>query len=149
MQSMPEVIADPTQRARVVQSVTDLIGGEVANKGGLTGMAIKGGYKVVNSLQGGRMIPNVVDGLLDEFCGAIEPLHAQYRESGQTNGFDRFLQANSNAAVNALLSITDGRAERTSNGTLRKTYGKLRPMAEKNVAEALPGLGKLIDKHCA
>ena len=125
-----------------------MIDDEVGKKSGLTGMAIKGGYKVVKKLDGGQMIPRTVDGLLDEFCGAIEPLHAEYRDADASGSFASFLQGRSNDAVNALLSITDGRAQRTRHKVLKKTYQKLRPMAEKNVVEALPGVGRVIDRHC-
>ena len=87
-------------------------------------------------------------GLLDEFCAAIEPIHATFRASG-TGSFATYLQNNRTAAVNALLATTDARAHRTTNQTLKKSYEKLRPMAETNVGEALPGLGRLIDRHCA
>jgi hypothetical protein len=140
MHSMLEVIADSSRRPAVVRDVVQLIDSEVSRKGGLSGMAIKGAYKLVKKLKGGRMIP-------DEFSDAIEPLHAEYRgDSGA--GFGRFLSARGQDGVNALLSITDGRAQRTTNSTLKRAYNKLRPMAEKNVEDALPGIGRMIDKHC-
>ena len=147
MESMLDVIADNSRRPAVVNDVVGLIDSEVSRKGGLSGMAIKGAYKLVKKLKGGRMIPEVANGLLDEFSEAIEPLHAEYREGGES-GFDQFLRGRSKDAVNALLSITDGRARSTTNNTLKKAYDKLRPMAETNVSDALPGLGRLIDKHC-
>jgi hypothetical protein len=144
---MLEVIADSSRRPAVVRDVVQLIDSEVSRKGGLSGMAIKGAYKLVKKLKGGRMIPEVANGLLDEFSDAIEPLHAEYRgDSGA--GFGRFLSARGQDGVNALLSITDGRAQRTTNSTLKRAYNKLRPMAEKNVEDALPGIGRMIDKHC-
>lgn len=149
MKSMPEVVSDPARRPEVVRDVVGLIDAEVDRKSGLGGMAIKAGYKVVKALKGGRMIPDVVDGLLDEFAGAIEPIHARYRDSEGTQGFAAYLAANQGAAVNGLLSITDQRARTTSHDMLRKTYEKLRPVGEKNVADALPALGRLIDRFCA
>ncbi|MFT6399729.1 MAG: hypothetical protein ACJAYU_004498 [Bradymonadia bacterium] len=145
---MLEVIADSSKRPTVVNDVVGLIDSEVASKGGFSGMAIKGAYKLVKKLKGGTMIADVASGLLDEFSGAIEPLHEEYR-NGSGGGFDTFLRGRSNDAVNALLAITDGRAARTSHSKLKGAYSKLRPMAEKNVADALPGLGRLIDKHCS
>lgn len=148
MSSMPEVVADATKRPAVTKDVVSLIDEEVSKKGGLGGMAIKGGYKVVRALKSGRMIPDVVDGLLPEFATAIDPLHQQYLAAGGTGGFDAYLTSHQTEAVNALLSITDARARTTGNKTLKKTYEKLRPVGEKNVADALPGLGRLIDRHC-
>ncbi len=146
---MPELVADPATRPGVTTDVVRLIDAEVASKSGLGGMAIKGGYKVVKRLKGGRMIPDVVDGLLPDFARSIDPLHQAYLSSGATGGFAAYLAANKTDAINALLSITDERARTTSNTTLKKTYEKLRPVGEKNVGDALPALGALIDKHCS
>lgn len=150
MKSLLEVVKDPTLRPRVVQDATALIDSEVARKGGLTGMALKGGYKVVKKLKGGRMIPDAVDHLLDEFSGAIEPLHAEYREAeDRTGGFEGFLRTRDRRAADALLAITDRRAERSDNRILVGTYRKLRPTAIEHVREALPGVGRMIDRYAA
>jgi hypothetical protein len=148
MLSLLEVSSDPTKRPSLVAAITELIDQEVAARGGLTGMAVKGGYKVVKQLKGGQMVPDLVDGLLDEFVGALEPLHAEHRARGGT-GFVAFLRSNESRAVNALLGVTDRRAKRTSHALLRSTYEKLRPMAEKQVAESLPGVGRVVDRFCA
>lgn len=149
MESLVDVIADSARRPRVVADIVRLVDDEVSRKGGISGVALKGGYKVVKKLKNGQMIPDVVDGLLEEFVGALEPLHAEYRASGGTGGFGAFLTRHSDRAVNALLHVTDVRAQRTSHGVIRKTYDKLRPMAEKHVAEALPGVGRVVDQHCS
>ncbi len=149
MESLVDVIADDARRPRVVSDIVGLVDTEVSRKGGISGVALKGGYKVVKSLKGGQMIPDVVDGLLEEFVGALEPVHAEYRASGGTGGFGAYLKRHERSAVDALLKVTDVRAQRTSHAVIRKTYDKLRPMAEKHVAEALPGVGAVVDRHCA
>ncbi len=148
MNSLNEVIAEPTSRKKVVADIVSLIDSEVARKGGVSGFAIKAGYKVVSKLQGGAMIPSVVDGLLPEFVKAIEGLHAPYRDQ-PAGSFADYLKANEKRAVDAMLAVTDGRARRTSHQLLKSTYEKLRPMAEKQVAEALPGVGRIVDRYCA
>lgn len=149
MKSMVEVAKDSAVRPQVVTATVELIDSEVSSKRGLSGSAIKLGYKAVKGLKGGQMIPDVVNGLLDEFSAAIEPIHKKYRDSGETAGFDRFLAQNEGEAVQGLLKVTDDRAEKTKHGVLRSSYNKLRPMAEKQVAAALPGVGKLVDRFCA
>jgi hypothetical protein len=147
MKSLSEVIVEAPRRASVVKDIVVLIDREVANKGGMSGFAIKTGYSVVKKLQNGELIPNVVDGLLPEFVKSIEPLHAEFR--GAPKGtFAAFLKSNETRAVNAMLSVTDSRAQRTSHAILKNTYQKLRPMAEKQVAEALPGVGEIVDRYC-
>ena len=49
--------------------------------------------------------------------------------------------------ADALLSITDDRAERTSQATLRRAYRRVRGSARGYVEEAAPGIAGLIDAH--
>lgn len=147
MKSLLEVSKDSAKRPSLVQAITDLIDREVASRGGLSGVAIKGGYSVVKKLNNGRLIPDVVDGLLNEFVTAIEPLHEEHRNKGG-GPFGPFLTQNQARAVQALLGVTDSRARRTSHTVLKKTYEKLRPMAEKQVSEALPGVAQVVDRFC-
>jgi hypothetical protein len=143
-------VKDASLRPRVVNDCAALIDAEVGATSGISGFAIKAGYKVVKSLKGGRMVPDLVDGLLNEFADAIEPLHGEYRSAGaKSGGFAGFLKANERRAVQALLSVTDGRARRTDNQMLKKTYDGLRKYAEDSVARALPGVGAMVDRHCA
>lgn len=148
MKSLVDVVKESAGRAAVVADIVQLIDSEVSARGGLTGMAIKGGYAVVKKLQGGKMISSVVEGMLGEFTQSLEPLHAEYR-ANPGSGFGGFLVKNQKRANDALLAVTDGRARRTSHALLKSTYEKLRPIAEKQVAEALPGVGRVVDKHCA
>jgi hypothetical protein len=148
MRSLTEVVATPEGRQRVIADVVQLIDREVESRSGLTGMAIRTAYSMVRGLKQGRMIPEVVEGMLDEFIAGIEPLHAEHR-AGASGGFDAFLQRHPERAINALLHVTDARARRTSHQVLRSAYQKLRPMAEKQVAQSLPGVGRMIDTHCA
>lgn len=148
MKALGEVVADAARRPQVVSAVTQLIDSEVQRKSGISGAAIKLGYSAVSKLKGGRMIPDVVDGLLPEFVSAIEPLHARYRAGSTVIGFAAFLKANEKEAIGALLRVTDRRAEKTDNAVLGGAYRKLRPMAERQVAEALPALGALLDRFC-
>ena len=49
--------------------------------------------------------------------------------------------------ADALLGITDDRANRTRHSNLRSAYQQLRPTGKKNVEEAVAGIARLIDKH--
>ena len=152
MESMMDIIKDEERRKGVVADTVDLISSEVRSKTGIGGFALKAGYSVVRRLKGGRMISHAADHLIDEMAEAIEPLHAQFRSQSRTANnanFQRFLENNSNAAVEALLSVTDSHAQKSEKGLLLKTYRKLRPVAERHVRAALPGLGMMIQKHTA
>ena len=108
-------------------------------------MALKGGYRVVKKLKP-NMIEDAIDHLLDDFTEALDPLYQDYLES-DVETFEAYLPDHDEQAANDLLSITDRRAENTDHRVLRKTYSKLRGQAEKHVRQALPGVGRLIDRH--
>lgn len=131
----------------VIQDTVSLIDQEVQRKSGLTGMAIKGGYAAVKKLKSGRMIEKAVEILLDDFTGALAPLHDQYREQTKDTTFSQFLTNNDKQATDALLTITDTRIKQAENKLIISTYQKLRSQAEKHVVDALPGVGRLIDRH--
>lgn len=138
---------DEANRNEVIRDTVRLIDAEVSRKSGLSGVAIKGGYKAVKKLKNGRMIERAVDHLLDEFTEALSPLHDDYRARDEVDTFEAYLEGHGDEATDALLTITDERAERADNRLLRSTYSKLRGQAEKHVLEALPGIGRLIERH--
>lgn len=134
-------------RDLVIRDAVQLIDKEVSNKSGLTGLALKGGYKVVKKLKNGKMISFAVDKLLNDFTAALEELYDGFLES-EASGFDVFLMKHEDTAADALLGITDQKAERADSKVIKKTYSKLRKTAKGHVVDALPGVGQLIEKHC-
>ena len=138
---------DKVDREIIIRDVVQLIDDEVKSKGGLTGAALKGGYSAVKRLENGNMIRNAVDGLLDDFTDALSPLYEEYRADGSAGSFESYIDDRPEEATDALLSITDGKAENADNKFLKKTYSKLRGQAEHHVTDALPRVGRLIDKH--
>jgi hypothetical protein len=136
-----------TDRDLVIRDSAKLIDAEVGSKSGVTGLALRGGYKVVKRLRGGRMIEEAVDYLLDDFTDALDPMYQEFLESDDDTSFERFLRSRTSEAADALLAITDGKAKRAENKVLLKTYNKLRGQAKKHVEDALPGVGRLIDDH--
>lgn len=144
--SLKEVLA-AVDRKKLVDDVVQLIDDEVSRKGGVTGLALKGGYAVVKKLKGGRMIHLAADNLLDDFTVALDTIYSRFQAEGGQGGFTAFLARHEQEATNALLGITDGRAARAEHAVLKKTYEKLRPQAEKHVKEALPGVGRLVSRY--
>jgi hypothetical protein len=133
-----------TKRQEVIVDACRVLDQEVDDKSGLTGMAIKGAYKIVQSVKPG-FVPEVVDNLLDDFLDALDPIYQDAVRQGAAPGVH--LQKNAGPVADALLSITDRRAERAKNPTLKKGYEKLRPTAKKHVEAAAPRLGQLLEKH--
>lgn len=145
--SLKEHLAQPGKREAIIQDATTVLNQEVADKRGITGVAVKAGFKVVRGLQPG-FVPQAIDALLDDFVGKIEPFYDQWK-SGGTGTLRQHFVANGPAVADALLSITDGRAAKSPHKTLVKTYGKLRPKGKEHVVAAMPRVGDLIAKHTA
>jgi hypothetical protein len=148
MARLAEILTQPAVRPQVVQACADLIDAEVATKSGLSGLAVKAGYKLVKTFKPG-MVPNVVDRLLPEFADAMQPMYDESTRLAATHGtapaeaFTAHLGQDRTRVAAALLTVTDRRAEKAS-GPLKKTYARLRDTAETHVQAAVPGLVKAL-----
>lgn len=145
--TLKAILLDSSRRPAVVTDFQSLVDAEVADKSGVSGAVVKTGYAAVKKIKPG-IIGSAVDSLLDEFAEALEPFYANHKAAGGGD-FGAYLVANGDQAADALLSVTDARAEKSSRDSIKKVYSKLRPNGKKNVEEALPRLGQLIDKHAA
>ena len=149
MSTLVEKLTAPDTRPRVLQACEDLVESEVRAKSGLTGMAVKGAYKVVKALKPG-VVRVLIDHMLPEFAEALEPLHRDSLAAAEASGdapataFEHHLRSHESDAANALLSVTDRKAETAKNRTLKKTYGKLRGTAHGHVSSAVPGLARTL-----
>ena len=74
-------------------------------------------------------------------------LAAQTEALAQGQSVSGYFAANSGAVAEALLAVTDGRAQKSEHGSVKGAYGKLRGSARKNVESAVPGLGQIIEKY--
>jgi hypothetical protein len=143
--NLAEKLTAPEIRRDVVRACCDLVENEVANKSGISGLAIKAGYKVVKTLKPG-MIPGAVDTLLPEFAAAMQPLYdksVQGDADGKT-AFTKYLNDHADETADALLKVTDARAQKAKNATVKKTYDRLRGSARENVRAAVPGLARAL-----
>ena len=142
------LLADTSKRPRLLTDCERLIEDEVASKSGLTGLAIKGAYKVVCAVKPG-VIREAMDGLLDDFVKRLEPFYAQHRDMGGNDPkqFGEYMSKHRGEVADALLGITDDRAKRARNTTLKGAYDKLRPQAKKHVEEAIPRVGRTLSAH--
>ena len=146
MPSLKEVLLDETRRKSLAAECMSLIEREVDDKGGLGGIAVKTGFKAVRGIKPG-FVEKVVYDLLPEFADALEPLANEARSQGKD--VTTFLSSNASRVADALLAITDKKAERSTNGVVKSAYGKLRGMAKSNVESAIPGLAKLVASYTA
>jgi hypothetical protein len=144
MARLPDVLTSDDKRAQVVQDCLTLIDAEVADKGGISGMAIKAGYKAVKGIKPG-FVQKVVHDLLPEFAGAMDPIYQEALERDKP--VRAYFVDNQSRLADALLAVTDGRAQRTNSGVVKATYERLRGSAKKNVEQAIPRLAALIERH--
>jgi len=144
MASLIDIAKDPAKRRAIVDDAARLLNEEVNDKRGLSGKAVKFAFRAVKGVSPG-MIPMSIDALLDDFCVAIQPIWEECQSSGQTARV--YFQTRSHDVANALLSITDARAQRSTQRVLKSTYSKLRGQAIKHITEAMPRLGDLIERH--
>lgn len=144
--NLNDVLNDEASKASIIEDVVRLIDGEVANQKGLSGVAVKAGYKLVQGVKPG-FVRNVVQALLPEFAAVLEPIREQALAEGQT--VSGYFAAHSQEIAEALLVVTDGRAQKSDHGSVKGAYTKLRGSARKNVESAVPGLGAIIEKYAA
>ena len=146
MASLIELAKDPAKRKAIVDDAAKLLDSEVADKRGFSGKAVKLAFRAVKGVSPG-MIPMSIDALLDDFCVQVQP----FWEEAQTQGVSAraHFQAQSGAIAAALLSITDARAERSTQRVLKSAYSKLRGQAVKHITDAMPRLADLVERHAS
>ena len=141
------LLDDKAKRPRLLTDCERLIEDEVSSKGGLSGLAIKAAYKVVCAMKPG-IIRESMDMLLDDFVKRLEPFYAGHRKAGTApDQFGATLSRRAGEVADALLGITDDRAKKAKNPTLKGAYEKLRPQAKKHVEEAVPRVGRTLSPH--
>ena len=144
MSSLPEVLTDAGKKPSVVADCLTLIDAEVSDKGGFSGLAIKAGYAAVKGVKPG-FIKDAVESLLPEFARVLDPMFQEAKTKGAP--VSAHFSANASRVADALLAITDAKAQKSPHGVVKGAYDKLRGTAKKNVEAAVPRLGRLIEKH--
>ena len=143
MASLNEILGAAGTRKQVITDCERLIEEEVGSKG-LLGIPIKAAYAIVKAVKPG-FVPEVIDHMLDDFAGKLDPLYQQAKAKNEP--ISAFFSGRAGEVSEALLAITDGRAQRANNQGLKTAYEKLRPTAKKHVEAAVPRLGRLVEKY--
>jgi hypothetical protein len=134
------------KRQQVLDDACRVLDEEVADKSGLGGITVKAAYAVVKGVKPG-FIRQAVDHLLDEFLDIMNSFSDEARERQVKPG--AVILENRSKVANALLAVTDRRAQNAESGMVRKSYDKLRPAAQRHVEAATPRLAQLLDKYAA
>jgi hypothetical protein len=143
--TLQEILLAPDIRPQVIADCQRLIDEEVSEKSGVSGAAVKIAYKTVKAVAPGH-IQHMVKSLLPDLVDKLDPYWADFTASGGS-GFGDYLAKRGNEVAEALLSVTDARAARSSRPTVIKAYKAVRGGAVKNVETALPRVGDLVLKY--
>lgn len=141
--SLVEVLNDPSRRESVIQDSVTLLEAEVASKSGLRGAAVKAGYKALKKVKPG-IVRAAISKLLPEFAPVMDPYYQKARETGDVRGY---FTRESNRIADALLGVTDAKAQNADNQVMKKIYNGLRGQAQQHTAAAMPAVADLIERH--
>ncbi|GAA4681051.1 DUF6918 family protein [Gordonia humi] len=129
-------------REALTTDFVDVIDAEVKKQSGLSGTAVKAAYGAAQKVKPG-VVASATKKMLPDFLTALSPL---WDSKPAGTAFGDHLAANSDTAAEALLAVTDGRAESAPAG-LTKAYKSLRGKAKGYVTDALVPVGTVIEKY--
>jgi hypothetical protein len=145
MPTLQEILLTPDTQPKVVADCHSLIEQELAEKSGISGTAIKIAYKTVNTFMPGH-VRHMVESLLPDMVDKLQPFWADFLTSGGSE-FGDYLAKRGEEVSQALLSVTDARADASDRPTIIKAYRSVRGNAAKHVQAALPRVGDLMHKY--
>lgn len=136
---------DGADRPHLLQHCMEMIQAEVARKRGMTGVAIRKGFNMLNRVRP-TVVQDILNGLLDDFVDGLEPLRLEYLRSNQDVEFEQYLASRAPRVAETLLTITDARATRAHNRIIRCAYMRLRPIASQQIQDAVPAVARLVEE---
>jgi uncharacterized protein DUF6918 len=145
MATLEAILLNPENKPHVIDDCLTLIDQEVKGKSGVSGTAVKLAYKTANAFASGYL-RGMVELLAPDMIIELEPFWADFTASG-AGDFGDYLVKHGDAVSEALLSVTDRRAETSTRPTILKAYKTVRGGASKHVTAALPALGALVQKY--
>jgi hypothetical protein len=145
MATLQDILLTPENKPHVMDDCMTLIDQEVKSKSGISGTAVKLAYKTANAFASGYL-HSMVELLAPDMIIKLEPYWADFSVSG-AGDFGDYLVKHGEEVSEALLSVTDARAETSTRPTILKAYKTVRGGASKHVTAALPALGTLVQKY--
>ena len=141
--SLGDVLMDPQKRTAVIADSERMLEAEVASKSGLRGAAVKAGYSALKKLKPG-IVTLALQRLLPAFAPVLDPHFQRGREAGDVR---RHFTENAEPIAEALLAVTDAKAQNADNNVMKKIYSGLRGQAKQHTAAAMPAVADLIVRH--
>lgn len=145
--ALSESLLSDAKRPAFLGDAEQVLQAEVSGKGGASGLAVKGGYATIKKVSP-TIVSDALASFVPQFVAKLEPYWTEYHSTANGSGsFADLLVAKQDEVAEALLSITDARAEKSDRAILKKAYSSLRSSAKKHVTEALPRVGELVQRH--
>ncbi|MFC9896676.1 DUF6918 family protein [Nocardia sp. NPDC127579] len=143
--ALSESLLNDANRTAFLADAKEVLDAEVSDKGGASGLAVKAAYAAAKKVSP-TIVPDALESLAPKLVAQLEPFWQEYAASG-SGTFADALVGKSDEVAEALLAVTDARAEASTRPALQKAYSSLRSSAKKNVIEALPRVGELVQRH--
>ena len=143
--TLHDILTAPETMPNAVKDGIALVDGQISDKSGISGAAIKLAYKTVTTFSPDH-IQYMVFTLLPQIAVKLQPYWDDFRADGG-GVFGDYLAKRGEEVSEALLTITDARAEASDRPVIVKAYKSVRGSAAKNVQAALPDLGALVQKY--
>ncbi len=145
--SMKYVLENQTLRAAFIGDCLLVIENQVASQKGLSGLAIKNAYKMLDKLTPGATL-QATELLVDDFVKQIEPYMQEFIKSHlDYQLLPEFLESKANLIAESFLQVTDRKAHTFDSSTLLTFYKALRPYAKKHVLKAIPDIAFVLQKY--
>jgi len=145
--TLQQILLAPDTQPKVITDCYMLIEQEISDKSGVSGAAVKLGYKTVSSFAPGYYHSTVED-MFPQIVDKLEPYWADFSTSGGSE-FGDYLVKRGEEVSQALLSVTDAMAAISQRPTIIKAYRAVRGSAARHVEAALPRVGDLVQKYAA
>ena len=145
MATLGEMLLTPDVQPKVLADCETLIEQELSEKGGISGNAIKLAYKTVNTFKPDH-VRYLMGEMLPQMVGKLEPFWADFQTAGGSE-FGDYLAKRGSEVSEALLQVTDARAEGSGRPIIVRAYGSVRGGAAKHIEIALPRLGGMVGKY--
>ena len=138
MTTLVEMISAPQRRDAIIADCVRRAEAQVASAGGIRGLSLKAGLRALKAVRPDALT-RATGQLLPKFAAALEPLHREFLASGEKN-FAGFLEKRRAQARDAILAVTDARADAGTHRVLIATYRRLRPALASEIEKLLPEL---------
>ncbi len=143
--TLEEILLAPGTQPKVIADCFTLIEQELADKSGVSGTAVKLAYKTANSFAPGYLHDRMEE-MLPQIVDKLEPFWADFNVAGG-GSFGDYLAKRPDEVSEAMLSVTDAMAGKSTRPTVLKAYRAVRGGAVKHVEAALPRVGDMVQRY--